>query len=129
MEMFCTPLENWISNIKGIDFDQSYIPVAHADSFRINISTSSMHRLTARILDISDTFQNTNVPIHEIVCVSPQTYYLDWFEISHPNVPLNRDDGPFFLKCMNGIQGKIQAEDNGIYYLLQWSRSLNIRRS
>ena len=62
-----------------------------------------MHRLTARILDVSNAFQNTNVPIHEIVCVSPPPYYLDWFEIYYPNVLLNQDDGTFFLQCMNGI--------------------------
>ena len=64
-----------------------------------------MHRLTASILDVSNAFQNTNVPIHEIFCVSPPPYYLDWFERSYPNVPLNRYDGPFCLQCMNGIQG------------------------
>ena len=64
-----------------------------------------MHRLTAKILDFSNEFQNTNVPILEIVCVSPPPYYLNWFERPYPNVPLNRDDGPFFTQCMNGIQG------------------------
>ena len=54
-----------------------------------------MHRLTASILDVSNVFQNTNFPIHEIICVSPPPFYLDWFEISYPNVPLNRHDGPF----------------------------------
>ena len=64
-----------------------------------------MHRLTARILDVSDEFKNTNVPIHERVCVSPPPYYLDWFEISHPNLHLNQYDGPFCLPCINIIQG------------------------
>ena len=64
-----------------------------------------MHRLTARILDISNAFQNTNVPVHERVCVIPPPYYLDWFEISYPNVPLNINDGPFCLQCMKLIQG------------------------
>ena len=50
------------------------------------------------------------IPIDEIVCVSPPIYYLDLFEIPYPNVPLNRDDGPFFLQCMNGIQGTKPAE-------------------
>ena len=58
---------NGSSQIKGIGFYPSYSPVAHADSFRINIAIASMHRLTARILDVSNEFQNTNVPIHEIV--------------------------------------------------------------
>ena len=85
------------SQIKVIDFYQSYSPVAHADSFRINIAIASMHRLTARILDVSNAFQNKNVTIHERVYVSQSPYYLDWFERSYPNVALNRDDGPFCL--------------------------------
>ena len=88
---------NDISNIKGIDFDQSYSPVAHTDSFRINISIAYMRRLTARILDVSNEFQNTNVPIYERGFVSPPPYYLEWFERYYPNVPLNRYDGPFCL--------------------------------
>ena len=47
-----------------------------------------MHRLTVRILDDSNAFKNTNVPIHEIVCVIPPPYYLDWFERYYPNVRL-----------------------------------------
>ena len=76
-------------HIKGIDFDQPYSPVAHDDSFRINITIESMHRPTARILYVSNEFQNKNVPIHERVCFSPPPYYMDWFEISYLNVPLN----------------------------------------
>ena len=79
--------------------------MAHADSFRINIAIESMHRLTSRILDINNAFQNTNVTNHERVCVIPPPYYLDWFERSHLNVPLNRDYVPFCLQCMNWIQG------------------------
>ena len=65
-----------------------------------------MHRLTTMVLDVSDAFQNKNVPIHERLYVSPPPYYLDRFEISYPNVPLNRDDSPFFPQCINVIQGK-----------------------
>ena len=75
--------------MKGIGFDQSYSPVARADSFRINIAIASMHRLKARILDVSISFQNKKNPINERVCVSPPPYYLDWFERSYPNVPIN----------------------------------------
>ena len=109
---------NGSSHIKGIDFDQLESLVAHAELFRINIAIASMHILTARILDISNTFQNTNVPINERVCVSPPPYYIDWFERSYPNVPLNRYDGPFFLQCMNGIQG---TKPSG----RQWNRLLD----
>ena len=73
--------ENEISRIKGIGFDISYSPVAHAESFRINVSIEDMHRLTAVILDVSNAFQNTNVLIHERVYVIPTPYYIDWFEI------------------------------------------------
>ena len=65
----------------------------------------TMHIVTASILDVSNAFQYTNVPIHEIICVSPPPYYIDWFERYYPNVNLNRDDGPFFLQCINWIQG------------------------
>ena len=51
-------------------------------------------------------------------CVSPPPYYIDWFERSYPNVPLNRDDGPFFLQFMNGVQGKKPAGR-------QWNRLLD----
>ena len=64
-----------------------------------------MHRLAARILDVSNALQNKNVPIHERVCFSPPPYYLDWFERYYPNIPLNRDDGQFLLHYMNVIQG------------------------
>ena len=36
-----------------------------------------MHRLTASILDVSNEYQNTNVPIHEIICVITPPYFLD----------------------------------------------------
>ena len=62
-----------------------------------------MHRFTDRVFDARNALQNMNVPTHERVCVSPPPYYLDWFEKSNPNVTLNRDDGPFFLQCMNRV--------------------------
>ena len=73
-----------------------------------------MHRLTARSLEVGNAFQNKNVPIHERVYVSPPTYYIDWFERPYPNVPLNRDYGPFYLQCMNVIQGTNPA-------VIQWN--------
>ena len=78
-----------------------------------------MHRLTASILDVITAFQNTNDTIHERVCVSPPPYYLDWFEIYYPNVPLNRGYGTFCLQCMNGIQG---TKPDG----RQWNRLLDV---
>ena len=63
-----------------------------------------MHRLTSMILNIINDFHNTNFPINERDCVSPLTYYLDWFEIYYPNDLLNKYDVPFFLQCMNEIQ-------------------------
>ena len=89
---------------RGIYFYDSYSPVAHAELFRINIFIEVIHRLTAIILDVSNYFQNENVPIYERVCVSPPPYYLYWFEKYHPNIRLNKYDGTFCIQCMNGIQ-------------------------
>ena len=63
-----------------------------------------MHILTARILDVSNEYQKKN-PFYERVCVIPPPYYLSRLEIYYPNVPLNRDDGPFCLQYTNEIQG------------------------
>ena len=72
---------NGSSKVPGIDFDQYYSTVSYSDFFRINIAIAAMHRLTARILDVSNEFQNKNVPISDRLCASPPTYFLDWFEI------------------------------------------------
>ena len=79
--------------------------MVHADSFIIIIDIAAFHRLTARILYVSNAFQNINVPIHERVCVSTPPYHLYWFERSYSIVHINRDDGLFCLQCINGIQG------------------------
>ena len=92
--------------------------MAHAESLRINIVIADMHKLTASILGVSNSFQNKNVPIHERFCVSLPPYYLDWFEKYYPNVPLNLDDGPFCLQCMNVIQ---VAKPSG----REWNRLLD----
>ena len=76
-----------------------------SDSFIINISISAIYRLTARILDVSNSFQNKKFPIHEILYVSPPPYYLDCFKIYYPNIPFNLYDGTFFPRCKNVIQG------------------------
>ena len=78
--------------------------MAHADSLIINIAIVAMHRLTARILDVSNAFQNLKNPIHKRVCVGPLPYYIYWFEISYPNDYINCYGGLFFLQYMNGIQ-------------------------
>ena len=88
-----------------------------------------MHRLTSSILDDSNSFQNNTFPSREIVCVIPTPYYLDLCERSFPNVTLNQYEGPFFLQCMNIIEGGNYLDENGIDFLMQWSQSLNIIKS
>ena len=53
--------EKGSSQIQGIYFDKSYSPVEYDDYFIINISIA-IHRGTARILDVSNAFQNKNFP-------------------------------------------------------------------
>ena len=92
--------------------------MAHADSFIINTSIAAIHRLTASILDVSNAFYNTNVPIQERFCVIPPPYYLDWFEIYYPNDPLNRDDGPFFFNAWMKIKEQTQLDNNLLVSLM-----------
>ena len=77
-------LKKGISCIQRVYFDQSWITVVHSDSFRINIAIADMHRLIASIFDVSNYFQNTNFPTHEILCVSLPSYYLYWFKNLNP---------------------------------------------
>ena len=77
----------------------------HADSFRINISIAAMHRITASILDVSNAFHNTNVPIHKIFFSIPPPYYLEWFGKYDSNVPQNIDGSASFIRRVNWIQG------------------------
>ena len=72
--------------------------MSHADSFIINIAITAMHRITYRILDVSNAFQNKNVTINERFCVSPPPYFIDWLERYYPNVPLNLYYGPFCIQ-------------------------------
>ena len=104
-----TPLRRWDLLDSMYWFYLPYSPVVYSYYIRINISIGTTNRPTAWILDSRNAFHNTNVPIHEIFCVSTPPYYLDWFLISHPNVPLNRDEGQFCLQWMNGIQGEKPA--------------------
>ena len=106
--------------------------MAHSDSLRINIDLADMHRITARILDASKSFQNKNFPIHERVCVNPPAYYLDWFDRYYPNVTLNLDEGTFLLQCLNYIhalkgkctfiynEGKIGVISIKTVYIIGW---------
>ena len=96
--------ENDSYQIKGIDYDKYYSTVAHPIPLRTNIAIMDMHRLTARILDVSNALHNTDVTIYERVCISLPTYYLDRFETFYPNVTINGDDSPFCLQYMIGIQ-------------------------
>ena len=66
---------NESSQIQGIDFDQSYSPLEHSESFIINIDIAAMYRLTARILDVRNALKNTNFPLMK-----------EYVSVHHPNI-------------------------------------------
>ena len=117
---------NRSSQIQSIYFDNSYSPLAHADSFRMNIFIADMHKLTDRILDSSNTFRNKNVPIHEIVCVSPPPYYIDWFEKCYPNATLNRNKVHFVFNSRMEFREHNHPDDDGFVSLMRWLQYINI---
>ena len=55
-KLFVYHCENGSYHIQGDDIYQSYSPVAHSESFRINISIVTMHRFPARIFDVRNAF-------------------------------------------------------------------------
>ena len=76
------------------------------------------YRLTNKILDVSNAFQNKMFSVYERVFVSPRTYYLDYFEIYYLNGPLNWYGDPFCFKWMNLIQVKKTEKQ-------EWNRLLD----
>ena len=63
---FAWHCKNSSYQIQCIEVYQSYILVAHEDSSITNIAIAAMYGLTARILDVSNDYQNINVLINEI---------------------------------------------------------------
>ena len=63
--------------IQVVDINQYYSPVAHYDYLIINMTITDIHRLTARIWDVSNDFQNKYFPIIEIVCFNLPPYNMD----------------------------------------------------
>ena len=51
------------SQIQGVDFDNSYIPVTRDESFIINIAIVAMHGFTASIFYVNNYFQNKMYPL------------------------------------------------------------------
>ena len=96
--------ENESYHIQGVGFDQSYIIISHADSFGENIAITTMNRLNTRILMLVNIYRIHIFPFmkesmsihHPIICTC--------FKIL-TQCHLNQYDGPFFLQCMNLIQG------------------------
>ena len=62
---------NGSTQLKVTYMDGSYSPVYHVDSFIINISISVSIILEVRVLDVSYTVQNINVPMNEQMCITP----------------------------------------------------------
>ena len=114
------------SRIQGIDFDQSYIPVAHADLLGINISIVAVHKLNSRILDASNEFQNTNSPlIKESVSLHHPIIYTALRNIT-PTFLSIEIIVHFVFESWMGFRGETSLDKNGIDSFIQWSQLLNI---
>ena len=108
---------------------QFYGSLYHVESFIINIDLSYIHRLSASILDVSNASQNTNIPTHERICVSPPPYYLKWFEKYYPNVPLSQYKIHFVSNLWMNFKVQYQQDVIGIVSLMQWLQLWNTRKS
>ena len=125
---FARHCANVSSHIQVIDFDQSYSLVAHTYSFRANIYIKDIHRLTDRILDVSNAFQNANFPIHERVCFIPPPYYMDWFKNLTPMLLSIEIMLHFSSMYEWNTEKKTHPNSNGIDSFMQWLKFLNTRK-
>ena len=90
---------------KGIDYDETHTSCLSARGFRTILAIAASDSLTLGTLDVRNAFQNTQRSVSERVLLTPPPFYLEWFNLRYPHLSISRDDGPFCLQAVNGIQG------------------------
>jgi hypothetical protein len=105
---------------KGVDYAESYAPVATACSIRIVVALAAGHNMTIGIADVKNAFQNTMLPVGQRAHLTMPPYYLQWFRRKYPMVkiePLASEADKYCLQSINAIQGTKPAGN-------QWNKIL-----
>jgi hypothetical protein len=91
-----------IAQVHGLDFDQSYAPVADFSVVRIILSIAARENHVVHSLDVSNAF--VRAPLAEVVCVLPPKIMADRF-------------GSKIMKLNKALYGLKQAPLSWHFYL------------
>lgn len=109
---------NGAPQLQGIDFDESYAPVAGACPVRTQLAISASWNLIVGVIDVTNAFQNTILPPHKREYVTLPPYYLEWFKRRHPLITVDETKGRLCIQACNGMQGTKPAGRN-------WNQALH----
>jgi hypothetical protein len=91
---------------KGIDFDNSYSPVAENTSIRVMIAICAALKYTFGILDVKNAFQTTITKAKDRIYANMPPLYCEW--LCSQNINLDWDT-VYYCQCLNANQGRRDA--------------------
>jgi hypothetical protein len=91
---------------KGIDFDNSYSPVAENTTIRVMIAVCASLQYTFGILDVKNAFQTTITKAKDRIYVNMPPLYREW--LRSQDINLDRDT-VYYRQCLNANQGRRDA--------------------
>jgi hypothetical protein len=91
---------------KGIDFDNSYSPVAENTTIRVMIAVCAALQYTFGILDVKNAFQTTITKAKDRIYVNMPPLYREW--LRSQDINLDRDT-VYYRQCLNANQGRRDA--------------------
>ena len=114
----------WVSNgknqVQGVDYEQSYSPVAKADSIRYCMAVAAEYGMSGYLLDVVNAFQSRfeHDPLKRQYLTCPPGY-IDWFRREYPNVPIpSTNPRDLVVQTLTTFQGEKDAS-NKFYSLVK----------
>ena len=85
---------------------------------RFTVAVSAFYSLWLSVADIVNCFQNTMRNLDDKIYMKLPPYYLEWFELRHPNIPLPQTKEKLILRLFNVCQGSVDVG-------MQWNALFN----
>ena len=126
-DLYSRHCANGSTQIKGLDYKESYAPIAVIDSIRVCIAISADLCLIIFIIDVSNAFQNTPVNINERIHLYLPPYYLEWFRQQYPHHILPSTKTFYVLQSIHAIQGTKPAGKQWHDYVRKFFLSFGLK--
>jgi len=107
--------DRWVSNgtgmQKGIDYEESYSPVARPESIRLCTAIAAHHAMKGYLLDVVNAFQSRfeHNPKHRQY-ISLPFGFLRWFRAEYPHIKLpSTNPSELVIQTLTSFQGTVDA--------------------